>query len=424
MPNVILITIDALRNDHFNKDLFPEFFNNHLSDFAVFDNCLSNGTATPLAFPAIHTGLPVEANGVLPQNAPTIAELASGRCKAISNNPHLNVQRGYSRGFDEFNIHKKRRYDKLKWRLGKLPLTQRLYDSFWNKMSNRKVVESFTPLVHHDAQIVLNDLFESIEGQNGFYWTHLLEPHAPYTPRKIGQYVETDWNMQQITNANRKIVNRSRKNMGLNKNPNQSELEEIQNEDIVICREMYAHMINYVDLKLSNFIARLKTRSDYNDNIIIILSDHGEAFGEGGVFTHDWTANPIDVLLKVPLIIKYPQNQITGTFDHLVQSADIFTTLTQLLGWDVKPPDRTRQLTDDQDRVVVSKSNTAVRITTSDGVAIRRGEDTIELQGDLPRTCIDLLHSQKIPNVASLDGVIPKGGDDDILQQLEYLGYI
>jgi arylsulfatase A-like enzyme len=252
-----------------------------------------------------------------------------------------------------------------------------------------------------------------------------MEPHAPYTPQKIGDYVETHWNMRRITDANRKIVNKSRQNMNLRgKKPNQNDLEKVTNEDIEICRKMYGHMINYVDLELSKFISKLKNRSDYNDNIIVILSDHGEAFGEGGVFTHDWTANPIDVLLKVPLIVKFPQNEITDTFGHLVQSADIIATIIELLDLDAKRPNRTHQLTDNRDRIVVSKSNTAIRITTPDAVAIRRGQEITELRGDLPRKYDDLLHSQKIPNVASLNGVVPKGNDDEVLKQLEYLGYI
>lgn len=71
-------------------------------DFAKFDNCFSNGVATPLSFPSIITGYPVKSKGKLEHKAPTLAELHDGYSSAITNNPHLRTDRGYDRGFTHF----------------------------------------------------------------------------------------------------------------------------------------------------------------------------------------------------------------------------------------------------------------------------------------------------------------------------------
>ena len=73
-------------------------------------------------------------------------------------------------------------------------------------------------------------------------------------------------------------------------------------------RERYAEDITYADAQLGRFIDEMKVRGLYDETLIIITSDHGEAFGE----VHDDTSDVghgghlYDATQIVPLIIKPP----------------------------------------------------------------------------------------------------------------------
>ena len=75
----------------------------------------------------------------------------------------------------------------------------------------------------------------------------------------------------------------------------------------------------------------LKENNLYDHSFIIFTSDHGEEFGEHGMLgRHDHTL--FDELLKVPLIIKFPNSQYKGrVFDEQVRGIDILPTLLDWL---------------------------------------------------------------------------------------------
>jgi len=100
---VVLLSIDTLRQDVFNKDCFGESWDIITSDFTRYPNALSHGVATPHAFPGIISAHPVTGDGELPSSSPTIAEMfTTERTIGFTNNGHLRESRGYNRGFDQF----------------------------------------------------------------------------------------------------------------------------------------------------------------------------------------------------------------------------------------------------------------------------------------------------------------------------------
>ncbi|MDY6857687.1 MAG: sulfatase-like hydrolase/transferase [Thermodesulfobacteriota bacterium] len=67
----------------------------------------------------------------------------------------------------------------------------------------------------------------------------------------------------------------------------------------LICDE-----IKYVDTEIEIFFNKLKELDIFENSIIIFSSDHGEAFNEHDSFSH---RNLYDEILRVPLIIRFPQ---------------------------------------------------------------------------------------------------------------------
>lgn len=181
MNDIFLITVDALRRDYFNETYFSESWGSGLKDFTHFKNCYSNGVATPLSFPSIHTGYPVESKGELKSNVPTIAELYDGYTFAITNNPHLRSDRGYDRGFDTFTRQPealesfKNAYNRLRQIAGKSDVLAEIHRRFWEifRDSNNDQPD-LSPSISKTADSLLSKVADIAQTRSGFFWVHLM----------------------------------------------------------------------------------------------------------------------------------------------------------------------------------------------------------------------------------------------------------
>ncbi len=79
----------------------------------------------------------------------------------------------------------------------------------------------------------------------------------------------------------------------------------------------YRRAVELMDRKLSRFFDRLLTESLLQDTLVILTSDHGEGFGEHGLFLHD--ASVYETHLHVPLWICTPDSR-RGTVDDVVST--------------------------------------------------------------------------------------------------------
>ena len=76
--------------------------------------------------------------------------------------------------------------------------------------------------------------------------------------------------------------------------------------------DAYDSAIAYLDEQLGELFNRLNENSLYDNTLIIIVSDHGEAFGEHGLYGHQNSL--YRETLHVPLFIRYPAKIRAGTF--------------------------------------------------------------------------------------------------------------
>ena len=94
-----------------------------------------------------------------------------------------------------------------------------------------------------------------------------------------------------------------------------------------------AHEVWQVDTCLGDFFSFLKSRGLYDNSIIIVTSDHGDATGEFGRFSHSLSIYP--EVMRVPLIVHLPKNMRDSfVYDdtHLSALTDITPSLYYLLG--------------------------------------------------------------------------------------------
>jgi arylsulfatase A-like enzyme len=79
---------------------------------------------------------------------------------------------------------------------------------------------------------------------------------------------------------------------------------EVPDETIERLRRMYAASIQYMDEWLGQLLERLDRARVLDDTLVVVISDHGENFGEGGFLTH---AHSLDNrLIHVPFVASGP----------------------------------------------------------------------------------------------------------------------
>ena len=91
---------------------------------------------------------------------------------------------------------------------------------------------------------------------------------------------------------------------------------------------LYDSRITGVDLQIGNIINLLKQNNVDKKTIVVIMSDHGESFGEHGIFNHD--PDHHTELFFTPLIVKLP-NSSGIVFEKPSSNLDIFPTLVDLV---------------------------------------------------------------------------------------------
>ncbi|MCL6583010.1 MAG: sulfatase-like hydrolase/transferase [bacterium] len=101
-------------------------------------------------------------------------------------------------------------------------------------------------------------------------------------------------------------------------------------------KDVYAHSpydgeIAYTDSWIKVLINKLKEQGIYDQTLIVLSGDHGEALGDHGEDTHGIFL--YEATLHVPLIFRYPPRVLKNTrISSLVRLIDIAPTLLDILG--------------------------------------------------------------------------------------------
>ncbi len=96
-------------------------------------------------------------------------------------------------------------------------------------------------------------------------------------------------------------------------------------------KDFYDGGVSHSDHVFGEFLANLEKLGLTQNTLVILTADHGEAFGEHGLNGHG--SAPYNVLIRVPLIMRWPQ-QISGgqSVDVNVQLLDLAPTVMEATG--------------------------------------------------------------------------------------------
>ncbi|MEM1178060.1 MAG: sulfatase [Acidobacteriota bacterium] len=318
--NVLLIVADTLRADRlgsygYERPTSP-FFDRLSEQGVLFEQARATASCT---FPSVNSLLTSrdsiiflneETRPGIPETVRSLPEMlaeAGRRTIAISASPVVrntpskhNPKGGYGRGFEVFD-------ESVVWA--------------------------------HGTHVTLKaqELLEDIGDDPFFLYLHYMDPHDPYVPLKsyeglfAGDY---DGPHEFVEAGDPNPLS------AMIREQTFDELADID-RDIGHLSNLYDESIRTFDHALEQLFQILEARGELDKTLVLITSDHGEAFYEHGVVKHCYTV--FDNEVHVPLLALGP-NVETGRVKVAASLLDVVPTVLEYLGLEKSPELQGRSL--------------------------------------------------------------------------------
>jgi arylsulfatase A-like enzyme len=430
-PNLLLLSIDALRADHVSAWGYDRNTTQTLDAFAEnniqYTRAFAPSSHTREAAPPLLTGLWPEtfaANGFrqVDGTLPETLDAHGYRTGAFHSNPYLSRAYGYDNGFAQF-------YDDLYLARHKfLALAQKALDRY---VFNRGEYYARADEINSRAL----DWIDSLDDGPFVLWNHYMDVHGPY------HAPETHFATESLSAGAAETLYRKA----------WERPEDITAAERQLLRDSYDDEIRYVDRELGSFLDALADRDLLEETLVVITADHGEVFGEHGQYTHPRRLQ--NQLLHVPLLVSTPSGA-SARVTAPASTIDIAPTTASFAGVEADLPgtalaDETGPADIDEDRHVFASvapedddqtRRFAVRTTDvllrqartvgSNEVVDERADtfcrdDTDELDSILPdlRASLDSFAQKRLREMGRLEATAEPDTTGEIESRLEALGY-
>ncbi|MBM3321083.1 MAG: sulfatase [Candidatus Eisenbacteria bacterium] len=316
-PNLLLIVVDTLRADHLGSYGYPRNTSPAIDRLAAegtrFENAFTPAPWTLPAFASLLTSrLPWEHGAVNDYLAPRadipfLPEVLRGagyETAAFVSHIYTSRVYGFDAGFDrfeDFRIGEDYAFDQ-----GREPRAEEVVREAIRWLAGRKNKKPFFLLVH---------LFDP-------HWAYdAPEPfRARFDPGYSGS---ADGSYRTIARF-----------FSPDSIPPARDLEHII--------ALYDGEILYTDAWLDTLFRALDRAGAWGKTAVVVTADHGEEFRDHGSMGHSFTF--FDEVLRVPLIIRRPNERSGGTVNEPVSLLDIFPTLAEWAGAEIRSGLRGRSL--------------------------------------------------------------------------------
>jgi arylsulfatase A-like enzyme len=335
LPHVILITLDTVRADHLSVYGYDRATTPFLERFAeeatLYTRAFASGAMTLSTHASIFTGLYVSRHGAhnapyapggapLAEGVPTLAEALTDAGYATlgvaSNVGYLSPDFGLDRGFLHYDSRPPVRFLEL----GKRYQLRRAVRNVLSLLGGGDRGQKWYRTADEINEVVFPLLERAAASRRPLHlFLNYMDAHDPYVPeapfdtRFPGKADEIDpetvvENGRAFLRGEHTLTRREREHM----------------------TSQYDGEIAYLDSRLELLFDRLRELGLYDSSLIVITSDHGEAFGENDLVHHGVSVYQDQVF--VPLIVKYPGAVGPSVVDTPVSVVDVMPTVLEAVG--------------------------------------------------------------------------------------------
>jgi len=305
-PDIVIVAIDTLRPDHlgcygYDRATSPEI-DALAAESIVFEGAFAAGIPTMPSFTTLLTGLHPYRHGI-------VSHISKRRlAEKILSLPQLLKQRGYiTAAYDNLVVQGN----------GRGSWFARGYDYY-----SGFVYKPFTDQGRQLTERALNFIQDDTE-HSLFLFMHYWDPHTPYGPLPPYDMLHyepgsSSTQLAEVKNLHPSYYAALLRSMKLR-----------YPDDYAYIVAQYDGEISQVDVEVGRLIQSLKVRGNWDNTIFLLLSDHGECFGEGGFyFDHHGL---YDAVTHIALLLRLP-DQKARRIKALVSHEDILPTLSELVG--------------------------------------------------------------------------------------------
>jgi arylsulfatase A-like enzyme len=317
-PNVLFIVLDTVRADHlscygYEKGTTPNI-DRIAREGVLFSNAFSAAPWTLPSHASMFTGLYPSQHQAdwghvhLDEGFPTLAEhFRDVGYETVGFSENLFVGRtfGLARGFGEF------------------------HETWRRPLVVRAIAKAATRLFHYKERLEYADrsvgLFErwltnnNHDGKPFFAFMNLMAAHLPRYPRPA--FGSGNWTKETLARIE-----------PVNLIPERYYLPQykLTQQELAIMVDIYDSDISYVDSQIGDLMSFLARAGILDETIVVLVSDHGENFGEHGLIEHQFCL--YDTLLRVPLILRYPAMLKPDRIEKRVSTVSLFKTVMAMVG--------------------------------------------------------------------------------------------
>lgn len=347
-PNIVLITIDALRADFVSYAGHPNQTTPVLDSFAgrgvVFTGALTSYPGTAPSMASLMTGLfpsfenvdewtratrhgfnefetsEETGNPGLSDNVRMLAEILGEhgyRTMGFNTNPNLSKSANFHQGFNDF--------------FQFLPYLEKV-----RAERAHGLIGNYPP-----APVVVGKVLKRLEREYEepvFLWIHLMEPHSPYLPpeeyARLFERIDTGYSDLEINESLYHLLYTQRgalKAAQRYPSPDARGLDRDAFVDHLL--GLYEGEIRFLDDQLHRLFEGLQERGLWDNGLVVVTADHGEEFLDHGLVTHHELTGLFEELIRIPLVFKPPGGLAPGVIvDDLVRMVDIAPTILDYAG--------------------------------------------------------------------------------------------
>jgi arylsulfatase A-like enzyme len=307
-PNIVIIAIDSLRADHlgcygYHLNTSPAI-DALAGESVVFDRAFAAAIPTMPSFTTLYTGLHPYRHGIVSHVSRRLLS------PAIRMLPQLAQQRGYlTAACDNLVVQGD----------GRGAWFARGYDYYagfvYKPFSNQSA------WITDRALTFIEQRAATQPHQPLLLFLHYWDPHSPYGP--LPPYDTLHYRPGSGPVDLRDVY-------AIAPHYYEAFLGEMRlrrPDDYAYVVAQYDGEISQVDAQVARLVAALKEQDMWDNTILLLLSDHGEAFGEGGFyFDHHGL---YDAVTRVALLLRAPGRR-PGRIGAMVSTEDLLPTLCDL----------------------------------------------------------------------------------------------